>query len=168
MTTARQLSSNDERFSIGQWFDSVSALVEKFPTRIGTQTSKTIRYDRSIFQPLTEGFNAAAQNAAPQLPKPEERAVAATHVYRLSPATRWDAADEHALEAAAEGKPANDDVDAMLQKMTRLQKLCALHRIGIAVHAPQPGVIQINLVEQARPKRALKIAAPKIKFGRGF
>jgi len=156
MTTARDLSSHDERASIGQWFDSISAIVEKFPTRIATQTDKTIRYDRSHFPALTEGFNNAAANAAPKLPKPEDRAVAATHVYRLTPA-----ADKQ--EAAADA-----DVNVMLEKMTRLQKLCALHRIGIVVHAPKPGVIQVNLVEQVRPKRALKITAPKIKFGRGF
>jgi len=151
MTTPRDISGNPERQSIGYFFDAVAELVEKHPTLIATQTDKTVQYTQGSFTAAGKHFNTAAKNQ-----RPEERAVAATHVYRLNAATGKAAPGD---DAAA---------DEMMKKMQRLQQLCKLHRIGLAIGSPEPGIVQINLVETPRPKRAFKPTPPKIKFGRGF
>lgn len=151
MTTPRDISGSAERQSIGHFFDAVSALVEKHPTLIGTQTDKTARYSQASFNAAGKHFNSAAKHE-----RAEDRAVAATHVYRLQPSN------------AKAGQGSDADAGEMMKKMQRLQQLCKLHRIGLTIGTPSPGVIQINLTETPRPKRALKPAPPKIKFGRGF
>ncbi len=155
MTTPQDIAASPERASIGRWFDSVSDLVENFPTRIGTQNARIVFYDASFFKEVSVAFNEAAMNT-PKLAPAHERAVAARHVYRLTPA------------AAPDETPAADHAMTMVEKMNRLKQLCAKHHIGVTVHATKDGDLQITLIEQVKPKRQFKIKPPKIKFGRGF
>ncbi len=158
MTTPQDIAANGERASIGRWFDSVSDLVENFPTRIGTHNTKIIFYNASLFGEISNAFNAAANNVD-KLQPAAERAVAARHVYCLKPDATQEAAD-----STAAGRHAKD----MLEKMNRLKQLCAKHHIGVTVHATKDGDLQITLIEQVKPKRQFNIKSPKIKFGRGF
>lgn len=157
MTTPQDIAASPERASIGRWFDSVSDLVENFPTRIGTQNARIVFYDARFFKEATTAFNKAAANA-PKRPPAYERAVAARHVYKLTP----DA------PAANDDTPLAEHAETMVQKMNRLKQLCAKHRIGLTLHATKDGDLQITLIEQIKPKRQFNIKPPKIKFGRGF
>ena len=157
MTTPQDIAASPERASIGRWFDSVSDLVENFPTRIGTQNARIVFYDASFFKEVSAAFNEAAANA-PKLPAAHERAVAARHVYRLTPAN----------DAPAKQTATAEHAKNMVEKMNRLKQLCAIHRIGLTVHATKDGDLQITLIEQIKPKRQFNIKPPKVKFGRAF
>lgn len=126
----------DERYVMGQWFDSVAAAVRAYPLRAGTEAAKIIHYDRNTVATLTNRFNGAAQGDA--VPSRLEQASAGRHLYNL----------EQALDAEENYSP---PATYMRERMKHLYEVCKNYRIGIVVHTPEPGKIQINLTPQERP-----------------
>lgn len=165
MVTPRQLAENDERYLIGQFFENVGALVKAYPMRVATENAKIIYYDRKTVSFVSGAFNKAAnQNELSDL----QKAAAAKHVYKITPGSGWTATDRTTLDDAREAFKAGGEkrgdgaaVNYMLERMGRLYKVCKLNRIGVSVHTPEHGVIQIDLVPQERPKLVLQ---PKPKF----
>jgi activator of 2-hydroxyglutaryl-CoA dehydratase len=176
MVTPRQLAENDERYLIGQFFENVGALVKAYPMRVATENAKVVYYDRKTVSFLSAAFNKASnQNEPSDL----QKAAAAKHVYKITPGIGWTASDRVLLDDARDafkdgGEKRGDSaaVNYMLERMSRLYKVCKLNRIGVSVHTPEHGVIEIDLVPQERPKLVLQPRpriAPKFTPGRrGF
>ena len=125
----------DERYVIGQWFDSVAEAVQSYPLRAGTEAGKVIHYDRISVSRLSGAFNAAAKGARTLTRL--EQASAGRHVYTLG---------------ARDGEGEASAVSYMQTRMKRLYTVCKRNGVGVVVHTPKPGLVQINLTPQERPQ----------------
>jgi hypothetical protein len=135
-----QPGGSDERYVMGRWFESVADAVRTYPFRAGTDAAKVIHYDRSKVSFLSSSFNAASTGA--HLPSQLERASAGKHVYTIA-------------EETLRGEPDAKAVSYMQQRMKDLYTVCKRNGVGVVVHTPKPGLIQINLTPQTRPKLEL-------------
>jgi hypothetical protein len=172
MASPQELAENNERYVIGQWFHSLADAVKAYPMRAGTLAGKVIEYDKATVSPVSRSFNLASKSR--HIISGLDQAAVCRHVYKLDKATRWDEADEQGLAAAAKDFDGGvGTVDAktfatryMLENMKKLYKICKLNRIGVSVHTPEPGRIQIDLVPQERPIYKPVLRAPKMTFGK--
>ena len=172
MASPQELAENNERYVIGQWFDSIADAVKAYPMRAGTQASKVIEYDKATVSPVSRSFNLASKSR--YIVSGLDQAAARCHVYKIDRSTTWDDADAQGLEAAAKNFDSGlSTVDAktfatrhMLESMKKLYKICKLNRIGVSVHTPEPGRIQVDLVPQERPMYKHVLRPPGMTFGR--
>lgn len=161
---------NDERRCIGQWFEVIAELVNAYPARTATAPSKKFEYTRTSVSRLSRDFNTIVKEGRAY--SDAERASAARHVYRMQPGSAWTEADAKSLADVAASRYAEGTTQApsavleMLGKMKALYEICLRHRIGISVHTPEHGLIQIDLVPQERPKLVLRPKPPKMRFSR--
>ncbi len=130
-----QPDRKDERFVLGDWFESVGEAVRTYPFRAGTDAAKIIHYDRRKVSKLPRDFNAAAKGASPL--SRLDQASAGRHIYTVGEGG-WE----------NERAPARD---YMLQRMKNLYTVCKRNGVGVVVHTPEPGIIQISLTPQTRP-----------------
>jgi hypothetical protein len=147
---------NDERFVLGDWFDSVAAAVQAYPFRAGTEAAKIIHYDRSTVSKLASAFNAAAKGSRPM--SRLDQASAGRHIYTMGKHADWGRADGDDVDGAAKDlsqdilRPAGtSSADYMHERMKRLYQTCKKNGVGVVVHTPKPGLIQISLAPQTRP-----------------
>ncbi|TAL40215.1 MAG: hypothetical protein EPN97_00415 [Alphaproteobacteria bacterium] len=172
MVGPQELAENNERYVIGQWFNSLADAVKAYPMRAGTLAGKVIEYDRATVSPVSRSFNLASKSR--HIVSGLDQAAVCRHVYKLDRTTKWDEADEQGLSVAAKDFDNGiGTVDAktfatgyMLENMKKLYKICKLNRIGVSVHTPEPGRIQIDLVPQERPICKPVLRAPKMTFGK--
>jgi hypothetical protein len=166
-----ELAQDDERYVMGQWFESVAAAVKAYPMRAGTQAGKVIEYDRAIVSVLSREFNKTSRSR--DIPSGLEQASAGKHVYNVDKKTGWTETDAKGIDVAAQDYQSGlEKVDGptfatkfMLERMKRLYKICKLNRIGVVVHTPQPGCIQIDLTPQERPIHKPVLRPQKMRFG---
>ncbi|MEZ0225319.1 MAG: hypothetical protein ACAH83_12255 [Alphaproteobacteria bacterium] len=172
MTTPQELAENNERYVIGQWFNSLADAVKAYPMRAGTLAGKFIEYDKATVSPVSRSFNLASKSR--HIVSGLDQAAVCRHVYKLDKTTIWEEADEKGLSAAAKNFDSGmTKVEAdtfatryMLENMKKLYKICKLNRIGVSVHTPVPGRIQIDLVPQERPIYKPVLRPPKMTFGK--
>ncbi len=138
--------NRDERYVIGQWFDSVAKAVQAYPLRAGTETAKVLHYDRSKVS-LSGAFNVASKGGR-SLSRLEQ-ASAGRHVYTMG--ARSKDADASA-------------VSHMQTCMKRLYTVCKRNGVGVGVHTPKPGLVQISLAPQIRPTLQPAPRLRKMKF----
>lgn len=172
MVTPQELAENNERYVIGQWFESIAGAVRAYPMRAGTQAGKLIEYDRATVSPVSRSFNLASKSR--HIVSGLDQAAASRHVYKIDRTTKWDESDAQGLEAA--GKGFNGGIESvtastfaarhMLESMKKLYKVCKINRIGISVHTPEPGRIQVDLVPQERPVSRPILRPPTMTFGK--
>jgi hypothetical protein len=150
MVTPRQLAANDEKLIIQQWIESVADIVGLCPSRVATAANMAIHYDQSTVSRLPRDFNAASKSK--KIPSQIEKVVACKHIFHL--------------RSAKEGAADEAGAQAMMASMQKLYGVCKLNRIGVSVHMPEPGLVEIDLIPQTRPQPVYKIKPPKIAFGR--
>jgi hypothetical protein len=170
MASPQELAENNERYVIGQWFNSLADAVKAYPMRTGTLAGKVIEYDKATVSPVSRSFNIASKSR--HIVSGLDQAAVCRHIYKLCRTTKWDEADEQGLSTAAkdfDGGVTKVEADTfatryMLENMKKLYKICKLNRIGVSVHTPEPGRIQIDLVPQERPIYKPVLRPPKLKF----
>lgn len=166
------LAENDERYVMGQWFESVAGAVKAYPMRAGAEPGRVIEYDRATVSQLAKEFNLVARSR--NVPSGLEQAAASRHIYKINPATGWKGADAKGIDKAA-----NDYKDGveknygpsfasryMQERMKRLYKICKLNRIGVSVTSSDAGTIQIDLIPQERPISKPVLRPPTMTFGK--
>ena len=166
------LAENDERYVMGQWFESVAAAVKAYPMRAGARTASVIEYDQATVSLLAKAFNSASRSR--EIPSALDQAGASRHVYTIAKTTKWDKSDVNGIHGSAqefrqgveEVKGSSFAARFMLERMKRLYKICKLNRIGVSVTASEDGRLQIDLVPQERPVSKPVLRGPKQTFGR--
>lgn len=169
MASACAHSGNDEKRCIGEWFDMMSDLIEAHPSRTGTAPSKKFEYDSTTVTRLSRDFNTAVKEGRAY--SDAERATAAKHVYNMKTGANWTEDDTRNLDAIANALLVVDTLKTtpaaldMLRKMKRLYKTAEKLRIGVSVHTPRNGIIQIDFIPQERPKLVPKPKPPTFAMG---
>lgn len=169
MVSACSQSGHDEKRCIGHWFEAMSDLVNSHPSRTGTAPSKKFEYDRTTVTRLSRDFNTSVKQGRAY--SDAERATAAKHLYRMDKNAKWTDADTQSLEDVANSRYMVETMNVpsatldMLKQMKQLYETARRHRIGISVHTPEPGLIQIDFVPQERPKLVPKPKPPQFTPG---
>ena len=167
-----ELAENDERYVMGQWFESVAGAIKAYPMRAGAEPGRVIEYDRATVSQLAREFNLASRSR--NIPSGLEQAAASRHTYKIDKTTGWTGADAKSIEAAANDyKDGVEKTDGpsfasryMQERMKRLYKICKLNRIGVSVTSSEEGVMQIDLIPQERPISKPVLRAPRLSFGK--